>query len=112
MYVQGLLTLTGSAQALSTSTGTCAAYKVTAGALGNLSCKEIHIQPSGSNAESVKFGDANITTGLFAFQLPAGTSGEPPAPFVMGPFGNLPIHLKDLYALGAAGETVHLGLVL
>ena len=111
-YVQGLLTLTGSAQKLSTATGTYAAHGVTAAALGNLACHEIHMQPDGANSAVVKFGDAAVSSTLYAFSLPAGDTGDAPAPMIMGPHGGEVIKLGDMYALGTAGEKVHIGLVI
>lgn len=114
MYIQALLTLTGSAQKLSTATGIAAyAGVATNGALGNIACREIHIQPDGFNEEVVKFGDANITTSLYAFQLPPGdVENLPPPPMILGPYGGEVIKLGDIYALGTSAEIVHLGLVI
>ena len=112
MYIQALLTLTGAAQCLTTAVGTHAPTGVSAAALGNIACRELHIQPDGANSNAVKFGDANITSSLFAFQLPAGDTGDPPAPMIIGPYGGDPIKLADIYALGAEGEKVHIGMVI
>jgi hypothetical protein len=113
MYLQGLLTLTGAAQKLSTATGIAEAFGVaTNGALGNIACREIHLQPAGGNATAVRFGDKNLTSLLYAFQLPAGDTGDPPPPMVMGPYGGDPIRLSEIYALGTEGEIVHIGMVI
>ena len=113
MYIQALITLTGSAQKLSTATGICDFVGVTSnGALGNLSCSEIHIQPEGANANVVYFGDSHITTSLFAFRMPAGDTGDPPPPMVIGPYSRSPIKLDDMYVLGTAAQKVHLGLLI
>jgi hypothetical protein len=113
MYVQALLTLTGSAQALSTATGVAAAFNVSANAaLGNLSCREIHIQPEGGNSNIVKFGDSHITTSLYSFVMPAPIANVPSPPMILGAYARDVIYLDDIYALGTAGEKVHIGLVI
>jgi hypothetical protein len=114
MYIQALLTLTGSAQKLSTATGVYKAGGIsTNAALGNIACREIHIQPAGANNDVVKFGDTNISSTLYSFQLPPGDSENLPCPpMVMGPYGNDVVKLGDIYALGTLNEVVHIGLVI
>ena len=112
MYVQALVTLTGSAQKLSTATGTFAPTGVSAAALGNLACREIHMQAESGNSHVVYVGDATVSATLYAFVIPTPVSSVPAAPMIMGPYGAQSIKLDDFYIIGTAAEKVHLGLVI
>lgn len=99
---QHVLTLTGSAQALSTASGASTA-----------TIRTVSIQPGTANTNPVYIGDANVTSSAYGIRLPAPVSSEPPAPVILGETQSQVGHFKlsDVYVSGTNAEKVHLLVV-
>lgn len=93
-----VLTLTGSAQALSSI----------ADAL-KLRIRTISLQPGGGNANPVYVGDAltTVTSSSYGVRLEAAATGVPPAPFVLGEFAPGWGDLSEIVVLGTNTEKLH-----
>lgn len=75
----------------------------------------VWLQPRGTNAAPVYLGgSATLSSSNFGVRLPAGITGEPPAPFNPGEFAGgpekfrTPLKLGDFWALGATGDFLHI----
>lgn len=110
MYIQGLVTLTGAAQSLSTATGTVGFSGKTT--LQGVSVREITLQPDSTNSNVVKVGDSNISSTLFSLQLPIPVATIPPPPYTMGPYGGNAVGLDEIYVLGTLNELLHVGILI
>lgn len=101
-FTHCVLTLTGSAQALSTATGAPAE-----------SIRTVTIQPGTANANPVFIGKSTVSTTDYGARLPAAVSNEPPAPIMIGDTQGQLGHFKmsDVYVRGTNTEKVHLLVV-
>jgi hypothetical protein len=97
------LTLTGSAQALSTATSASAA-----------TVRTVTIQQDPANTHVAYVGASSaLTSAAWGVRLPAPVAGEPAAPFMLGDTQSQHGHFKlsDVYVLGTAAEKLHLLVV-
>lgn len=92
-----VLTMTGSAQQLSSVTGAL-----------NLGIRTISLQPAGANAAACYVGAAGVSNTDYGVRLEAGAAGVPPAPFVLGEFPTGWLKMEDLYVNGANTEKLHI----
>lgn len=95
-----VLTLSGSAQALSSASGSPPDRAV----------RTVSLQPGASNAAAVYVGDADVSDSDYGVRLEAASGGVPPAPFMLGETQSQVGHFKlsDLYVLGSNTEKLHL----
>jgi hypothetical protein len=105
-FRQYVLTLSGSAQQLST---VFAAAEKESNADGP-AIIGLSLQPSSSNANPVYVGSSAVAANVHAVRLSSATSGVPPAPWLREYAGSLPIKLGDYYAIGTSGEKLHIGI--
>jgi hypothetical protein len=96
-----VLTLTGSAQRLTTALGL----------RSETTLRVICLQPGAANAAPVYLGGSAVSASVYGVRLEAAESGVPPAPFLLGEFTDGTVHLEDWYVLGANTETLHVFLV-
>lgn len=94
-----VLTLTGSAQSLSTLSDAL-----------NASIRTISLQPGGGNAAPIYVGDAVNTPSAASHgvRLEAAAATIPPAPFVLGEFAPGWCKLSDFQVIGANTEKLHI----
>jgi hypothetical protein len=92
-----VLTLTGSAQRLSTVTG-AELPKI----------RTVSIQPAGANANPSYIGASGVSSTDYGVRMEAGAAGVPPAPFVLGEFANGWASLDDFYVIGTNTEKLHI----
>jgi hypothetical protein len=99
---QHVLTLTGSAQALSTASGA-----------SSNAIRTVSIQPGTANANPVFIGDVNVSDTVYGIRIPASVTNEPPAPIILGETQSQVGHFKlsDVYVRGTNTEKVHLLVV-
>ena len=99
---QYVLTLTGSAQALSAATNATTA-----------TVRTVSLQPGVANANPIYIGDANVSSSAYGIRLPAPVASEPPAPVILGETQSQHGHFKlaDVYVIGTNTEKVHLLVV-
>jgi hypothetical protein len=103
-FEQYVITLSGSAQQLSTVIG------------ANKRVRSITMQPGATNANPIYVGDAAVSATAYAVRLPAASSSEPPAPFQIDALGDLTLpdagmNLADVYVIGTASQKLHVGIV-
>jgi hypothetical protein len=91
------LTLTGSAQQLSSIVGS----------LPN-PIRTLSIQPDGANGNPVYLGGPGVSSSDYGVRMEAGATGVPPAPLVLGEFGSGWVRLEELYVFGTAAQSIHL----
>lgn len=97
-----VLTLTGSAQALSTVSG--ATVK---------SIRTVTLQPGAANAGEVYIGGATVSASDYGVRLEVPEDSIPPAPMILAetqsPYGHF--KLSDLYVIGTNTDKLHLLVV-
>lgn len=103
---QYVLTLSGSAQQLST---VFAAAEKESNPDGP-AIIGYTLQPSSSNANPIWLGSSAVAANVAAVRLSSATAGVPPAPYVREFSGSFPVKLGDLWALGTNGEKLHIGI--
>jgi hypothetical protein len=94
------LTLTGSAQALSS---------VLTNAALDLPFQSLHLQPDGANANPVYVGtSSSVSSSSHGVRLPAAAGGVPPAPYIFEFSGEGRLRLSAFYVLGTNTEKLHI----
>lgn len=97
-----VLTLTGSAQQVSTS---------------NVAVRSVSLQPGAANAAPVYVGDSTVTAAAYGVRLPAAAAGEPPAPFTIEGIGDKEyssiegMPLSAVWVIGTNTEKLHVSYV-
>lgn len=96
------LTLTGSAQALSSVTNATTD-----------SIRTLTIQPAAANGGAVYVGASGVTNAAYGVYIPAPASSIPPAPFMLGETQSQHGHFKlsDVYVTGSNADVVKLLVV-
>lgn len=102
------LTLDGTAQQLSR---VLPAADRSTGGKNDVACSVITLQPKGANANIVLIGGPTVDATNFAFSLPAGSGGVPPAPLILAPSLGPPLRLSGLYAIGTPNEVLQIGVL-
>lgn len=105
-FRQYVLTLSGSAQQLST---VFAAAEKETNPHGP-SVAALSVQPNSSNANPVLLGSSAVAAGAYAVRLSSALAGEPPAPWIKEQAAGGVVRLGDYWVLGTNGEKVHIGI--
>lgn len=97
-----VLTLSGSAQALSTITGAT-----------TRPIRTVTLQPGTANTNPVYVGASTLTSSDYGVRLEAPETSIPPAPLILADTQGLVGHFKlsDVYVLGTNNEKLHLLVV-
>jgi hypothetical protein len=97
-----VLTLTGSAQALSTVSGATVD-----------TVRTVSMQPGTANANPVYVGASGVSSTVFGVRLEVPVTNIPPAPFMLGETQSQIGHFKlsDVYVIGTNAEKLHLLVV-
>lgn len=104
-FRQYVLTLSGSAQQLSTVFSAAEKESNPNGpALVGLS-----LQPSSSNANPIWVGSTGVAANAAAIRLSSATAGVPPAPWLRELSGSYPFNLGDYWVIGTNGEKLLIG---
>lgn len=96
-----VLTLTGSAQLLSTVLGSSAE---------DISLRGLWLQPNAANVNLIYLGGSTstVTSSNYGVRLETPASSIPPPPFNPGELDTAPMKLSDFYVLGTGPDKLHI----